>query len=133
MITRSSNIEERLFYCERIRVKLLPEACVRMQAYAKDPPRMNPLSSCCFNPDYLKCIDCEKGQSFIDAGITITIEQKEKIYKHRGRIPKSHLCKTCGEIDPDKFERNQKSMCMPCRIIQRRGNRDKKEETNGEE
>jgi hypothetical protein len=121
MLTANKSIIDKMFYCERQNVKLLPAACLKMQSYAKDPPRMNPLSSSCFKTDYSKCLDCKQGQSHDCSEIKVTIKKE-----NRGRPIKPHLCKSCGETDKEKFESTQKSMCMACRAIQRKENRHKR-------
>ena len=115
MIVTNKEIVERLFFCEKLNAKLLPEACAKMQSYAKEPPRTNPLYSFGFRMDYSKCLNCKQGS--INSGIEVIIP--EEIKKKRGRQPKPYLCKNCGETEPKRFEKNQKSLCMSCRAIQK--------------
>lgn len=133
MTTINKDIIDRLFFCEKLKVKLLPEGCAKRQIYAKDPPRMNPLSSSCSKIDYSKCLNCSQGSIYSNLEIAIP-EIKEKFKKYAGKKIKPHLCRKCGEIDPSKFEKAVKSLCMSCRAINRlelrktkRGNADGKE------
>jgi len=130
MTVSNPEIVDRLFYCDKLNAKLLPETCAKMQSYAKDPPRTNPLSSFGFKIDYSKCLNCKQGS--INSGIEVVIP--EQIKKKRGRQPKPYLCKKCGETEPKKFEKNQKSLCMICRAIQKVARRKaKKDNPDGEE